>query len=318
MQVVFLVLIALLLAVVAVGVCTFFIACTRGKQPQWLNEEELKGTSLEKLYPYILFAHQWLSSHDVEEVTTQSRDGLKLHARWVPAENPKGTILLAHGYKSTPYIDFSKVLDVYHRLGMNMLIPDQRCHGKSEGKFITFGVKEWQDMCCWVNYHNTHFGQYPMVLSGLSMGASTVLFMADEELPHNVHGIIADCGFTSPYEIISKVFRSTTHLPAKPFLWVTELCARCFAGFSLKGKDTRITLRSGKYPIILAHGLADDFVPSEMSRQAYEACTSEKELLLVENAGHGYSFLKDQERYTRTVTAFLQKYLEVENELRSH
>ena len=270
----------------------------------------MKGTSTEKLYPYILHAHNWLCSHKVEDIHVQSGDGLQLYARWIPAEDPKGTILLAHGYQSTPYIDFSLVLEVYHNLGMNMLIPDQRCHGRSEGKYITFGVKEWKDMACWVEYHNTHFGNLPMILSGLSMGASTVLYMANENLPENVKGIIADCGYTSPYDIIGKVFRSVAHLPSWPFLWVTDLCAKLFAGFSLKEKDTKKTLQAGKYPVILAHGLADDFVPCEMSREAYDACTSAKELLLVENAGHGYSFLKDQERYTQTVTAFLQRNLE--------
>ena len=191
-----------------------------------------------------------------------------------------------------------------------MLIPDQRCHGKSEGKYITFGVKEWRDMTCWVDYHNKHLGNWPVILSGLSMGASTVMYMADEALPANVRGMIADCGFTSPYDIIGKVFHSVTHLPAWPFLWATDLCARIFAGFSLKEKDTRKTLQGGKYPIILAHGLSDDFVPCEMSQEAYDACTSPKELLLVEGAGHGYSFLKDRERYTQTVTAFLQRNLE--------
>lgn len=310
MHVIFIVLAALLLLILAVGAYTFFAACRRKKERKWLDPEALKGTSTEKLYPYILHAHNWLCSHKVEDIYLQSKDGLRLYARWIPAENPKGTILLAHGYNSTPYIDFSLVLDVYHNLGLNMLIPDQRCHGRSEGKYITFGVKERQDMARWVEYHNTHFGNYPMILSGLSMGASTVLYMADENLPENIKGIIADCGFTSPYDIIGKVFRSVTHLPPWPFLWVTDLCARLFAGFSLKEKDTRKTLQRGKYPVVLAHGLADDFVPCEMSRKAYDACTSPKELLLVEGAGHGYSFLKDQERYTQMVTAFLQRTLE--------
>lgn len=310
MHVIFIVLAALLLLILAVGAYTFFAACRRKKERKWLDPEALKGSSVEKHYPYILHAHNWLCSHKVEDIHVQSKDGLRLYARWIPAENPKGTILLAHGYNSTPYIDFSLVLDVYHNLGMNMLIPDQRSHARSEGKYITFGVKEWQDMACWVEYHNTHFGDCPMILSGLSMGASTVLYMANENLPENIKGIIADCGFTSPYDIIGKVFRSVAHLPSWPFLWVTDLCARLFAGFSLTEKDTRKTLQAGKYPVILAHGLADDFVPCEMSQEAFNACTSPKELLLVENAGHGYSFLKDQERYTQTVTAFLQRTLE--------
>ncbi len=310
MHILLIILAILLVLVLSVGTFTFFMACLRKKEPQWLNPEALKGTGAERLCQYILQAHNWMDSHKVEDIRIQSRDGLNLYARWIPAENPRGTILLAHGYQSTPYIDFSLVLDVYHNLGMNMLIPDQRCHGKSEGKYMTFGVKEWQDMACWVDYHNTNLGSWPLILSGLSMGASTVLYMADEDLPENVKGIIADCGFTSPYAIIGKVFRSVTHLPPWPFLWVTDLCARLFADFSLKQKDTRKTLLSGKYPVILAHGLADDFVPCEMSQEAYNVCTSEKELLLVEDAGHGYSFLKDRERYTQAVTTFLQKNLE--------
>jgi alpha-beta hydrolase superfamily lysophospholipase len=310
MYVIFIILGTLLFAIFAVGSYTFFAACRQTKRRNWLDPEGLKGTDREKLYPYISHAHNWFSTHEVEDIYVQSRDGLQLYARWIPAENPRGTILLAHGYQSTPYIDFSLVLEVYHNLGMNMLIPDQRCHGKSEGKYITFGVKEWRDMTCWVDYHNEHLGNWPVILSGLSMGASTVMYMADEALPANVKGMIADCGFTSPYDIIGKVFHSVTHLPAWPFLWATDLCARIFAGFSLKEKDTRKTLQGGKYPIILAHGLSDDFVPCEMSREAYDACTSPKELLLVEGAGHGYSFLKDRERYTQTVTAFLQRNLE--------
>ena len=310
MYVIFIILGTLLFAIFAVGSYTFFAACRQTKRRNWLDPEELKGTDREKLYPYISHAHNWFSTHEVEDIYVQSRDGLQLYARWIPAENPRGTILLAHGYQSTPYIDFSLVLDVYHNLGMNMLIPDQRCHGKSEGKYITFGVKEWRDMTCWVDYHNKHLGNWPVILSGLSMGASTVMYMADEALPANVKGMIADCGFTSPYDIIGKVFHSVTHLPAWPFLWATDLCARIFAGFSLKEKDTRKTLQGGKYPIILAHGLSDEFEPGEMSHEAYDACTSPKELLLVEGAGHGYSFLKDRERYTQTVTAFLQRNLE--------
>lgn len=310
MYVFFIILGVLFVAVFAVGGYTFFAACKRPKARNWLDPEELKSTDREKLYPFISNAHSWLSCHKTEDIRIQSTDGLQLYARWIPAENPKGTILLAHGYQSTPYIDFSLVLEVYHILGMNTLIPDQRCHGKSEGKYITFGVKEWQDMVCWLAYHNTHLGNWPVILSGLSMGASTVLYMADEALPENVKGIVADCGFTSPYDIIGKVFRSVTHLPPWPFLWVTDLFARAFADFSLKEKDTRVTLRHSKLPVVLAHGLADDFVPSEMSKDGYDACTSPKELLLVEGAGHGYSFLKDRERYTKTVTAFLQRNLE--------
>ena len=142
------------------------------------------------------------------------------------------------------------------------------------------------------------------------MGASTMLYLADEDLPQNVKGIIADCGFTSPKAIISKVFSSVTHLPAAPSIWIANVFARIFAGFGLNDKDTRRSLKNSKIPVVLVHGTADDFVPCSMSQEAYAACTSKKELLLVDGAEHGLSFLKNTEDYKKLILAFLRDNLE--------
>jgi fermentation-respiration switch protein FrsA (DUF1100 family) len=136
-------------------------------------------------------------------------------------------------------------------------------------------------MLCWIDYHNCNFGELPILLDGLSMGASTMLYLADKDLPENVKGIVADCGFTSPKEIVSQVFRAVTHLPAVPSIWVAELCARFFADFSLYECDTRKVLQNSRLPVLMVHGTGDDFVPCRMTEEGYQACTSEKELLLV-------------------------------------
>ncbi len=308
----------LLLFIPAVGVYTFFAACKRQKEPDWTDPGALKATKREHLISVTQYGAKWFSSHMVQDIYTRSKDGLRLYARWIPVENARGTILLAHGYRSTPYIDFSLILDTYHNLGLNMLIPDQRSHGRSEGKYITFGVKESEDMQCWVSYHNANFGRLPLIISGLSMGASTVLYMANEDLPSNVKGIIADCGFTSPWKIIGEIFKKVVHLPPVLFLWAGELGARLFAGFSFREKDTVKTLAESRLPVLLVHGKADTFVPCYMSEQAYAACTAPKELLLVENATHGYSFWEAKEEYTAKIEAFLHRYLEGQNELRNH
>lgn len=310
MQLVGYILIALVALILFSGAYTFVTACVRRKELPWLDETAIQKTSYGKYYENIVIGNNFLNENPSLEVQITSDDGLKLSGVWVPAENAKGTILLAHGYRSSKIVDFSLAFGMYHALGLNILIPDQRAHGKSEGRYITFGVKESRDMQQWVAYHNKTFGELPLILSGLSMGASTMLYLADADLPKNVKGIIADCGFTSPKEIIQHVFHRVVHLPAAPSLWVADLFARLFAGFSLTEKDSRQTLRNSKLPVLLVHGVDDGFVPCEMTRQSYAACKEPKELLLVEGADHGVSFLVAKDRYVETVMAFLQKYVE--------
>ena len=304
----------ILLAVVALlllsGGYTFCAACIRRKELPWLVEEEIKKTSYGKYYQYIRLADTYLREHNAREITVTSFDGLKLSGTWLEAENPKGTIILAHGYRSCKLVEFSMVLDFYRSYGLNLLLPDQRAHGKSEGRIITFGVKECRDMIKWIEWVNDAQNDRPIILSGLSMGASTMLYLADDDLPANVKGIIADCGFTSPWEIISCVFRNVNHLPAGPSLWVAELFARFFGGFSLRQKNTKEVLMNSKLPVLMVHGMDDGFVPCEMTQQGYDACIGVKEIFLVEGADHGLSFLKDSERYKEKVLAFLDRNLE--------
>ncbi len=292
------------------GAYVFVKACVRRKELPWMEEDKIKKTGFGRYYNCIVASDAWLREHNAEDVFITTADGLRLHAFWVPAATPRGTILLAHGYRSTFLVDFGLAFAFYHALGMNILVPNQRSHGKSQGRYITFGVKESEDMKSWISFHNKTFGPHQIILSGLSMGASTMLYLADQVLPENVKCIIADCGFTSPYAILEKVFWSITHLPAGPTLWTTDLFARLIAGFSLTGKDSRICLQNAKLPVLMVHGLADDFVPSEMTIQGYNACNSEKELVLVENAGHGVSFLVNKDLYINKVLEFLEKHLE--------
>ena len=300
---------AILLLLIVSGGYVFFAACGKKKDIAWMDDAALAKTAYAKYGNLIKNSDRWLREHNARTVSIVSHDGFTLNGLWIPAEKPRGTILLAHGYRSTRLVDFGKVYSIYHEKGMNILVPEQRCHGTSEGKYITFGVKESRDMVGWIEYINRELSALPMIISGLSMGASTMLYLADRELPENVKGIIADCGFTSPKAIISKVFRDVTHLPGGPVIFVTDLFARMFAGFSLDEKDTRRSLAAAKLPVLLVHGEADDFVPCSMSEEAYKACTGPKELLTAPEAGHGLSFLYVEEKYTRLVTEFLDTYI---------
>lgn len=292
------------------GVYVFVMACVRKKERPWLDVQAMKGTPYEKYDKLIHDSARWLEEHDAQDVYIKSDDGLILHGLWVPVDHAKGTVIFAHGYRSTFLVDCGKAMMLYHNLGFNLLLPQQRSHGESQGTLITFGVKESGDMLKWLDFHNSEFGMHQIILSGMSMGASTMMYLADQPLPPNVKGIIVDCGFSSPAQIISAVFKSTIHISASPVIWIADICARIFGRFSLYEKDSRKALRKNKLPIIMVHGRADKFVPCYMTQQGYECCTGEKKLLLVDEAGHGLSFLYATQEYIQMVKQFIKDHIE--------
>ena len=256
-------------------------------------------------------AQAWIRAHTEEHVSIASFDGLKLSALYVPAETdrPRGTLIVMHGYRSLATIDFALEAKFLHDLGYRLLIPYQRANGESQGKYITYGVKERYDCRDWARYARERFGgEEDLFLAGISMGSATVLMALGLELPENVRGVIADCGFTSPWEIMKHVSRRDFHLPSFPLLNVLNVLSRRRAGFSLKEADTREAMRQNSLPVLFLHGEADDFVPVSMTRENYRACAAEKELYLVKGAGHAQSFAMDTPGCEEKISEFLNRY----------
>ena len=253
----------------------------------------------------------WMRQQDTERICIRSYDGLKLAALFLPAAEapPKGTIILVHGWRSSGYNDFSCAYQYYHGLGYNILNIFQRAHGESQGCFTCFGVKERYDCQSWARYVAERFGpEHDIFFSGISMGAASVMMATGLELPANVRGILADSGFTSPWEQFAHVLPRRFHLPVHPTIEIADLLCRCIAGFGFRVCSSIDALAGNKIPMLFVHGLADTFVPPEMSRRNYEACAAPKELLLVEGARHGLSYLVDEPRVSEKIKNFLRKW----------
>ena len=248
-------------------------------------------------------ATEWFYSQNPEEITIESFDNLKLLAYNLPAENAKGTWLLVHGHQSGPLREFATLAKFFHELGYNVVLPYQRAHGKSEGTYITFGIKERYDMRDWILKINEIYGDTtPLYLEGISMGCTTVLMTLGFDLPSNVRSVVADCGYTSPYEIIWKVARKDRNIPmVRLVLAVGNIMANLLADFDFTEYDTFKGLRYNKLPVLFIHGTEDNFVPIEMTIQY---CTSEKQLFLVEHCPHAIANLVDEEGYHKNVIEF--------------
>ena len=304
------VLLAILVIVLIIGIRSVQFAFKRRPIPDALDSEVVKQTDWVKYEPNISNAAAWLKTVDVQDLHVVSYDNHLLYGRFIPAENPRATIIQFHGYRSHFCVDFSASMRYYHEKGYNLLMVDQRAHGKSEGKYITFGVKERLDVLSWVTYVSLMLGEdHPIFIGGLSMGATTVCMASDLEFPGNVVGVIADCGFTSPAEILSKVAEEKFHVSGKIAVPFISVFARLFCGFGLRDWSTTEALASTKLPVAFFHGLNDKIVPYEMSRNSYEACGSEKVLTEFPGAGHGTSWLKDKPRYQAVLEQFMEQCL---------
>lgn len=243
------------------------------------------------------------------EAHIRSFDGLRLTGYYLPAGDSRRTILLMHGYRCASATgDFAPVLQFYHDLGLNILAIDERAHGASEGKYITFGVNERRDCQAWLEYLNEIYHPTDLFLAGVSMGCATVLMAQGLPLPDNLRGVIADCGFTSPWDICAHVLRASFHLPRWPVMPVANWFCKRLAGFDLKGCSTLDALRECRAPVLFLHGDRDDFVPAEMTRQNYAVCTAPKQLLLVPGAGHAMSLWVDGDALRARIGAFLAEY----------
>ncbi len=233
-----------------------------------------------------------------------SFDGLKLHAKYYEYEPNAPIEIMFHGYRGSAERDLCGAVQRCFSIKRNVLLVDQRTSGESEGNVISFGVNESKDCLSWIDFVLKHFGEdVQIILTGISMGASTVIMAAGHALPKNVVGILADCGYTSAKDIIIKCMKQL-RLPSRLLYPLVKLSARIYGHFDLEEDSPIEAIKNCHIPILFFHGESDDFVPCDMSRQNYEACSSPKRLVTVPGAGHGLAYLIDNDGYFRNLCEF--------------
>lgn len=250
-----------------------------------------------------------IDAKEYETVEITSHDGLKLAGRYYHRKDGAPLVIFMHGYKGNFYRDGNGIFTYSKKYGFNVLLTHQRAHGLSEGKTITFGIKERYDCKSWAEYAINRFGtEQKILLGGLSMGAATVMMAADTGLPENVTGIMADCGFSSPKEILCSVMESLK-MPSKLMYPMAKLAAKFYGGFDLEEASAVESLKNCNIPVLLIHGEGDDYVPSWMSVKCHEVCASDCELLLVPGFGHGMSYCHGPKAYEAALDSFFEKTL---------
>ena len=300
----------LLLTLLIAYIC-FYIAFYVPRKTEE-NAEDISIPEGEIYEPYRDQMTKWIKETRAlphEDVSITSFDGLKLEGKYYEYAPGAPIELMFHGYRGSAERDLSGGVQRCFSLGRNVLLVDQRTSCKSEGHVISFGINESRDCLSWIDFIIEHYGKdSKIILTGISMGAATVMIAAGKDLPENVIGILADCGYSSAEAIIKKTIREMKLPPALLYPFV-KLGAKIYGHFDLDETSPLQAIKNCKLPIIFIHGEADDFVPCDMSREVYEACPAPKLLLTVPGAGHGLGYIIDLEGYLKAVTEFSTKYM---------
>ena len=253
---------------------------------------------------------QWLlTESNYSDETINSFDNLKLHGyKVLNPNNSNKWVITVHGYTSEG-INMSSYAKNYYDMGYNVLIPDLRSHGLSEGDYIGMGWDDRLDIVSWINNILEDNADAEIILHGVSMGAATVSMVSGEDLPSNVKAIVADCGYTSVWDEFAYQLDDLFSLPQFPILNVSSLVSKVRAGYFLGTASSLKQVEKSKTPILFIHGDKDDYVPYYMMEELYNATSSEKEMLTIKDAGHAKSSEVDPETYWTTVYNFTNKYI---------
>ena len=247
-----------------------------------------------------------LLAEPFERVSICSHDGLRLRGRYYEGEAGQPLFIFFHGYRSTAERDGSGGFQLCKKHGWNVLQVDQRGHGESEGKTVTFGIRERYDCLDWVRWAVRRFGEdTPIFLVGVSMGASTVLMASGMDLPEQVKGIWADCGFSSAEEVLRHTIRRR-RMPEKAAFLAARLGGKLFGGLDLREYSALEAVKQAKVPILLIHGEGDNVVPHGMAEELRSACAAPVEVVSVPEAHHGMSFYVDNAKYRAAVERLIE------------
>lgn len=296
---------------------SFFETMVHCREKKNLNKKKWFGLSHIKInHPRHKFENEyedgkaWCRAQRMQDCYVRSADGLLLHGHYLPAQNAARFVLLSHGYKGSGFGDFAYTARFLHENGCSLLFIDQRCCGESEGEFITFGAKEQYDVQQWVYYiADRNKDRLPIYLYGESMGAAAVLMASGHELPEEVRGLIADCGFCSMKGQLQDMAANWFHLHWIGLLLLrVDLFCRIFAGFRMKEADTAAAMRTNRRPVLFFHGGKDTYVDPKNSKTNYSLCQAPAELVVVPEARHLCSAYEAPELYREKLLSFFEKY----------
>lgn len=287
----------------------YYILNRNAKHQEGTDSLTTDPVLLEKALTMLTGTKEWNTELDEKAETwnIESFDHLNLNAFFLKNDS-HNYIILCHGFTGT-HQEMVGRAEHFYRNGYNILLPDARAHGESEGIYRGMGYLERADLKGWIQHIVDMDPEANIALMGQSMGAATVMMTASEPLAPQVKCVIEDCGYISVWDVFSKQISIRYHLPNFPIMNLANLISEKKAGYSFKDASPIDMIANCKLPILMIHGQEDSFVPHEYLDMLYEAANEPKEKLSVKGAAHCMSMVIETETYWQTVDTFLENYM---------
>lgn len=251
--------------------------------------------------------NEWLESVDSRKISAVSEDGYTLIAtEFYRHEDTHLWALVLHGYTGWKE-EMYPFACWYYEEGYQVVVPDLRCQGESDGDFIGMGWTDHYDCTLWIDYILSQDADARIVIHGQSMGAATALMMTGEEtLSDHVVAVVSDSAYTDAYSMFGDKVTEWFYLPAFPLVDSARLVLLLRGGYDLMDASAINAVAKSSTPTLFIHGTSDAMISVQMSRDLYDAATCPKELLIVESAGHAQTQDKDPDAYYGAIREFLQ------------
>lgn len=307
MKIVIVVLIVLLIIFSAVlASCEYFLRFALGRNNSFEEKNELDQDNVfsSSEAKQIMKEGKKFLETECESISIKSFDNLRLSAYLNESGKSDYYLITLHGFHGSPDNNAPVFLEAYER-GFNILVPHMRSHGESEGKWITMGKNEAEDVLSWIEYIKERNENAKIIVYGVSMGSATTLILSGKESESTV-AYIADCGYSSLYEEYFHEAKEMFGLPSF-FVRIINLWSRIRIGLDFSAVNPSESVRSNTKPLLIIHGDEDDFVPTWMCYKIYENAGGDKELLVVPEAGHGESMFV-MEDYNDYIFSWLEKH----------
>lgn len=237
-------------------------------------------------------------------------DGARMHAFYVKNPTPtRRTAVLVHGYTDCA-VEMMHLGRMYERdMGANILVPDLRNAGKTEGDCFQMGWLDRLDVKQWVKLVPELFGDSAtVVVHGISMGAATTMMLSGEpDVPDYVRAYVEDCGYTSVDDQFSKELKEQYGLPRFPLIPAASALCQLRYGWGFAEASALRQVARCPRPMLFIHGSADKYVPTWMVYPLYKAHKGVKELWISPDVPHARSYELCTREYTQRVRTFLNE-----------